>query len=633
MATVSGACIVAKVSGLLQIHEDTNPSKLIWKAIDQNKTLEIPLNKLSKLQASPDSSPKMLLRLFYTQADSPEVKDLKLTFNNRQTMGAVKEALQSIVARQKTVINDSPAPPSDGSTAATPAPLGDKSLSPQPGNPLDFSSAQSLSEANILKNRQLQQKLLLEDKTLRNVFTQSVIKYKLSPTIFWSSRVNQLRTYALTISQHRGPYNVLSTIKPVATSDNQVNVNVTRNIINEIFETYPIIRRAYSELVPENLSEGEFWSRFFNSKLFRRLRGDKINTSNTRGDNVIDKYLYVDADFVEREERQKAETANPLRDHNVNKVIDLLGNEVDNSQKLGIAPDFTMKFSNEELEGSGSLKDRTDSSGPGKHENEMVILMKNMNKLSNKMIGFNELATSNVEPPEEVETMQISDLQEADDPHYVELNLDTHITRQVFDQQNASPELDIPKGDVDNFLRDNVFTSSENGIDLSETYESKREDISKASLDLFALVKHNFRTFKLLHNLKDVTSTPGVDLLSQADVQDLITFNITLVEFLLHFWTLFLSGGNPVQLKKLFTNLRNCQTSLSTLQNTIKDHINNHEQLKQNERLREKCLRDLENCIFPLTSAVNKAVNDYVAAMRAANQEEVNENGKRPLAA
>ena len=88
------------------------------------------------------------------------------------------------------------------------------------------------------------------------------MQFKLSPQVFWSSRLNQLRTFALTISQHKGPYNVLSTIKPVATSDNQVNVNVTRDTINEIFTIYPIIKKAFDDLVPNKFNEGEFWSRF-----------------------------------------------------------------------------------------------------------------------------------------------------------------------------------------------------------------------------------------------------------------------------------------------------------------------------------------------------------------------------------
>lgn len=634
MATVSGACVVAKVSGLLQVREDTAPSKLLWKAIDQDKSLEIPLNNLHKLQASPEASPKMLLRLFYYAKGSPDVKDIKLTFNNRLTMTAVKEALQTIVARQKTVIKDPPTarPEASVSAAGTPTPGGDSAggASPAPGDPLDFSSAQSLSDAALLKNRQLQQKLLLEDKTLRNIFAQSVIKFKLSPAIFWSTRTGQLRTYALSICQHRGPYNVLSTIKPVATSDNQVNVNVTRDTINEIFETYPIIRRAFSELVPEKLNEGEFWSRFFNSKLFRRLRGDKINNTNTRGDIVIDKYLYVDADFVEAEETG----VNPAVDANkkVNKFIDLAGNEVDNSQKLGTRPDFTMKFTNDPSQSSAP----TPQPETGLRENEMLVLMKNMNKLSSKMVG---LASAGSQPSEEESVkdlekeVEISDLTEADEIQYIELNLDEQVAKYNMQEQTSTVEsLEMTEADYADFLRANLFQPS--GADLKETYISRSDEITRATQDITALVKHNFRTFKLTHHIRDVEDSGAPDLLTEAQVQELITFNITLTEFLLHFWNLFMNGGNPVQLKKLFTTLRNCQSTLTSLKEQIQKTIKENEVVKDNERLQEKVLKDLDTCISPLQSTLAKATSDYIAAVRAANDrvlDATNENGKRPL--
>ena len=166
---------------------------------------------------------------------------------------------------------------------------------------------------------------------MRNTFTQSVINFKLSPNVFWLTRSKSIKNICINhIPNRKGHYNVLSTIKPVASSDNQVNVNVTRDTINEIFGTYPIIRKAFDDLVPSKFPEEEFWSRFFNSKLFRRLRGDKINTSNERGDFVLDKYLYIDLDFVEKEDADESNKQTKLPDKSeiqVNKFLDLLGNE------------------------------------------------------------------------------------------------------------------------------------------------------------------------------------------------------------------------------------------------------------------------------------------------------------------
>lgn len=647
MATVSGACVISKVSGLVQIREDTAPSKLMWKAIDQDKSLEIPLNALSKLQTTPDSSPKMVLKLFYSEPPSTDIKDIKLSFNNRQTMTAVKEALQTIIARQKTIIKDSPAP-SDSRATASPAP-GDKEGTstpdgtPAPGNPLDFSNPKSLSDESLLKNHKLQQKLLLEDKNLRNIFTQSVIKFKLSPMMFWSSRIGQLRTCALQISQHRGPYNVLSTIKPVATSDNQVNVNVTRTTINEIFETYPIIKKAFDELVPAKLNEGEFWSRFFNSKLFRRLRGDRINTLNTRGDVVIDKYLYEDSDTSKTEESSKKQKVDKIeynQNFQVNKFLDLLGNEEDNSQKLGLLPDFTMKFSDDNPEGGdagGEINQRN------KRENEMVILMKNMNKLSSKMIDMNSLSSQHTESAKEEvreheQELDLNDLNDMEDVQFIQLHLDTDRGRVNMqrDQQMTEDEAKVEISELSLFLTNNEFASSATGNDLAETYKSKSSDIAKAASDITALVKYNFRSFKSLHNLKDATGATGENLLPSEVFQELLTYNVTIVEFLLHFWNIFLTTGNPTQLKKLFTNLRTCQGALDALEQKITQIIRENQFVKENEKLQAKLMKDLENCMLPLKSSLQKACADYISAVKALQKEnsetaEVNENGKRAL--
>lgn len=346
---------------------------LEWKPIDEqekDRSISIPLNSISALQSTKETSPKMILKVAYKvkpeDGGTEEVeKAFKLTFTNRPTMNNIKDSLQTIVARSRTRVEGTstptPTPQPSVNKESTATPVPSSAIPSSSSSSLSFHTSQSLSDANLLKNFELQQKLLLEDRQLRDIFTKSVMQFKLSPQIFWSSRLNQLRTFALTISQNKGPYNVLSTIKPVATSDNQVNVNVTRDTINEIFLIYPIIKKAFDDLVPNKFSEGEFWSRFFNSKLFRRLRGDKISINNSRGDVILDKYLYIDQNYQEKastapqkEDNVDNKPANSLKkgrksgfieppkfeemvvpEPNISKFLDLLGNEQDNSQKLG----------------------------------------------------------------------------------------------------------------------------------------------------------------------------------------------------------------------------------------------------------------------------------------------------------
>lgn len=135
--------------------------------------------------------------------------------------------------------------------------------------------------------------------------------------------------------------------------------------------------------------------------------------------------------------------------------------------------------------------------------------------------------------------------------------------------------------------------------------------------------------------MRDATGATGEKLLPQDVVQDLLTYNVTIVEFLLHFWNLFLNSGNPTQLKKIFTNLRTCQRAIEALELKISSLISENPHVKANEKLQPKLLKDLESCVAPLKSSLHKACNEYIAAVKASQNEDskLNSNGKRPLEA
>ncbi|EGV63889.1 BSD-domain-containing protein [Yamadazyma tenuis ATCC 10573] len=544
----------------------------------------------------------MILKVFYKTPEDETEQDIRLTFINRPTMNIIKEALQTVVSRQRTVVNENA--PDDRSTGTTGTPV-PRSATPSSGanaGDLNISAEGSLSDQSLLKNHQLQQKLLLEDKNLRNLFTQSVINFKLSPTMFWSTRLSLLRTYALTVSQHRGRYNVLSTIKPVATSDNQVNVNVTRTIINEIFETYPIVQKAFNELVPNKFQEGEFWSRFFNSKLFRRLRGDKINNSTDRGDLILDKYLFVDENYSVNKDSEAAESQEKAKsgkvpkgvdDPAINMFIDLRSNEMDNSVKMGNAPDFTMKFENDK-------------------SNEMIILMQNMNKLSSKVI--NQVADDKREEPttEEYEQeLNLHDLNESTNLKYIDLKINSSIA----DTSSYKENVDVHS--LNEYFQRQTVQPSIKGINLIDNYSSK--DIDDSYDEINKLIRTNRRTFSLVNKYGNHND---VSLLSNELVEGLLNMNLTMNEFLSHFWKIFLNENNPGNLKKLFTSLKECKKKFLELDQQAIEQITQ----KVMAEKKDKVIDDLKFMMSPIFNALDKALGEYVKAVR-----EVNENGKRPF--
>ncbi|CAK9441341.1 uncharacterized protein LODBEIA_P52100 [Lodderomyces beijingensis] len=715
MDTVRGACSKDKVGGMVFIREDITPSMLEWKAVDDEKNkIAIPLNKLVALQATKESVPKMILQVVYQSATEGEPdQKIKLHFNNRPTMNNIKDALQTIVVRTKTRVEGSSTPTpgggfqngtpsasgsSAGSASASAAAAGQsgtpESATPSSSAPSSFGgfplAQQALSDANLLKNYELQQKLLLEDRNLRNVFTKSVMKFKLSPTIFWSSRVNQLRTFALTVSQHKGPYNVLSTIKPVATSDNQVNVNVTRDTINEIFDIYPIIKRAFTDLVPQKLSEGEFWSRFFNSKLFRRLRGDKIGLNSGRGDVILDKYMYMDEksattkqkpdeknntenESVEKSPTKKlkkqkleavapAEESPPERNLHVNKTIDLFGNEQDNSQKLGNRPDMTMRYDDDDDQYNNSNNNSNNNGKDlsallnsakqsSKRENEMIILMKNMNKLSSKMMSMSSAEAASAAKGENTvdglsaeelneyeEELNLHDLNDIEDSHYIRLNINTNVgdKNSKLEHQDGTEEEQaqlVSDAELARFAQEqfNDFDVAGTGtFSLTDTFTDKNEDIEKTSAEISNLIKQNFKTYKALNRDDPSVSTASYggsssssneprNLVPSEISQEIITYNITIVEFLSHFWKLFLHGKNPQQLKKIFTSLKNCSNSLKEFKTRAVSQLESVEIIANNAKLKDKVLKDFNSCLEPLELSLSNAISKYVGAVHSSS--------------
>ena len=64
----------------------------------------------------------------------------------------------------------------------------------------------------------------------------------------------------------------LADIKPKTDGANGLKYNLTLDIMDSIFKTYPAVKRKHVENVPHNMSEQEFWTKFFHSHYFYRDR-------------------------------------------------------------------------------------------------------------------------------------------------------------------------------------------------------------------------------------------------------------------------------------------------------------------------------------------------------------------------
>ncbi|CAG5125187.1 unnamed protein product [Candidula unifasciata] len=120
------------------------------------------------------------------------------------------------------------------------------------------------------KNRILQQ-----DPESFQLYKDLVVSGVVTPEDFWASRSHML-TSANNKTQPGQNVGVspafLADIKPQQDGANGLKYNLTADVIQSIFKTYPMVKKKHAEAVPHLVSESEFWTRFFQSHYFHRDR-------------------------------------------------------------------------------------------------------------------------------------------------------------------------------------------------------------------------------------------------------------------------------------------------------------------------------------------------------------------------
>lgn len=513
-----------------------------------------------------------MLKIFAQQNDTQENYVFTFTSgaNARAEADAIKEALSTAITAAKAASAPVPeVPTNDGVSAA-------------------MAMANAISSAgtgqaawdddNKLKtDAELQQSLLKCDPNLQRMFMESLRTKPESlsggnfVSQFWSTRVHLLRAHAIERAQLRGSYNVLSSLKP-RTDNNVTKLNISKEQIQLIFNQHPLVKKVYDENVPK-LSEQQFWSRFFQSRLFKKLRGERLSESDAT-DNVLDKYLTVD------------EHADRVKEAHVPHFIDLAGNEVNHSQRQGNRPDFDMR--------PASI--------------EKVPIIRTLNALSEKIMANVAPADGDPSAPvgmdeETYNQLMLQDLKGDEEQPRIMLNIRDQsrffaqgkqregkegdlLAKQNPEQVITSMRGDMAKTfDVDGLYHLGKIIEPDEGDSDEENAAPKQAVGSKASLQ-----KASTQIFDAIRERRaqtEVSPNAGTWGLSTSLFDRLTLTHATTTEFLHQFWHAFLSG-NPERAGELASLVESLSRAMDRIKAVAADAETEREaevnRLKQNAR-------------------------------------------------
>ncbi|KXL46006.1 hypothetical protein M433DRAFT_235113 [Acidomyces richmondensis BFW] len=513
---------------------------------------------ITNLQQTPESSAKVALKVF--------VKEESHVFSFTSKEGARREQenvtnlLRDIIAANKAAAAEQLL--SAATSTLTPAQNGGEA-----GHSAAMAIAKAISsqredeawldDSKLIMDFQLQRSLLTSNKPLNDRFTQALREKPESVTVpqftaqFWSTRIHLLRAHFVEKAQKEGEYNVLPEIKykTVIGQDGEPTkmLNVTSQQIKLIFKQYPVVRQAYNETVPTSLNENTFWQRFFQSRLLKKLKGDRIDRTDPQ-DAVLDKYLDYN------------ESGGTASIQHIPHFIDLEGNEQNTKYKVN-REGWEMRADRHDEPIFHTLNNMSikllshvapedgEAHGPiGMDENTFERLRLRdlaMNDADNRIL-LNVREPARHEPGETEDLSADAKLYAKQDPQQVisDLQFDLKPNHPGNDENDMlrldrvvcfdSDEDDDEDEDMDGTMPlSNGGTT--NHVKKSSTVPiGSKKALKAATLSILKSIKQ-----RRLHSTGDSNSFGG---LSKSSYDTIIITHNTTTEFLHYFWTLFHSG-------------------------------------------------------------------------------------------
>ncbi|WKY08749.1 hypothetical protein Q1695_007904 [Nippostrongylus brasiliensis] len=112
------------------------------------------------------------------------------------------------------------------------------------------------------------QRILGENKHLDQLYTHLVASKLVSAQDFWTDYYNSTGV----VEDKIGISGAFLTNIVQQEGTNGIKLNLNTEIIQAVFNTYPAVEKKHLELVPHEMTEAQFWTKFFQSHYFHRER-------------------------------------------------------------------------------------------------------------------------------------------------------------------------------------------------------------------------------------------------------------------------------------------------------------------------------------------------------------------------
>jgi transcription initiation factor TFIIH subunit 1 len=483
-----------------------------------------------------------MLKIFEKSPDAAEAVTHLFHFdspsNPRGEANTVKDVLTNLISAVKA---DDPSVLRANGSATSAAMAIASAVTSKPTS----GTARWYDDAQLKTDMELQQSLMKKDPALHRTYMESrrtkpdTISDSQFNSQFWSTRTNILRAHAVETHQKRGQYNVLSAVKPRQV-DGELRMNISAEQVQLIFSQHPLVKRVYDENVPK-LNEMDFWSRFFLSRLFKKLKGERINPDTDSTDPTFDRYL---------EASNETGPSQRLLATHIPHIIDLEGNEENQGGSRNISgnrQDWTMRPS----------------------EVSKIPIVRTLNSLSEKIMAH--VASSDIDPADPIgmdeetfNSLALRDLQGDAEENRIMLN----IKEQTRFFSNEKSDISAEAASYVNQVPSEVLSEMQMDVDLSmmdsdagrydlrnaigvledsDSEDDEEEKVghvgSKASLvDAQKQILEGVKARRI--EIDGSSAQSSLSGLSQRIFDRLTLTHATTTEFLHHFWLVFLSGDS-----------------------------------------------------------------------------------------